>query len=363
MGEGHETKAGRMTSVHLCNTHGELLFALSDQARSPRTAATLIYLDDAVPLEPTMQANIAAAFPEVELIVLRDVEVEAAFANLPGALPALVRRNLRWRTPLGWIRPHSWAPDMLAGRRFDRGYVYHSGFFMAKVVAGMCDRVILRECGLNNYTPYPVPPLKALIRLAHGLDPRRQFLGEEPWIDAVEVGAPENLPGHVRAKATRLTLQDLHADLPPEAAKRVLSCFVTDLPRPAAGRRSALLLTQPLDLIGICPAAEKVSLYAALAAQLQTAGLEVFVKNHPRETPFTLPGTQLIPREIPIEIWPFATAGQFDLGVALCSAALAHDAGFCKTPIQLVPTEAFNRTGFARWRGSVARDLARRLQG
>ena len=69
----------------------------------------------------------------------------------------MIRRNVSWSG--GWrpIGPSSWVPSFLANRTFEIGYVYHPGFFLSKVVAGRCDKVVMRDSGYANYVTHRVP--------------------------------------------------------------------------------------------------------------------------------------------------------------------------------------------------------------
>lgn len=342
-----------MSSVHLCITHRELLFALSD-AVLDGGASKIVVLDDSVVFSATLRERLDELFPEVEFWFTSDRLILNEFQTLPEILPDLVRRNLR----RGFVRPDQWQPARLKGRSFDVGYVYNSSIFAAKVLSGVCSRIVLRENGLNNYSPYKSSGLKALVRLLWGLSPTEQYLGEEPWVDRIEVRRPEALPQKLWAKAVRHDPQMRILDLSLEDRARLFSVFAPEVPAIREDSRSALLLTQPLELIDICTEREKRDLYQSLSNEVSSRGYTVYVKNHPRETPYGLDGTQSVDHNFPVEILPLGTNSKFSLGIALCSASLSGPgAMFCARSLQLVEPEQFNPDDAAFWRPRLLDNL------
>lgn len=345
-----------MRSLHLCNTHGHLLVALCDIVRTD-APVTLVYLDDEIPLPDTMQDRLRTAFPHLTLHIIQDHAMADTFANLPRALPAVIRRNLRWGGNL-LQTARGWQPDMFAGHPISHAYIHNTGFFMAKVVAGHAQTVTLRESGLNNYVGRPVSGLKQSLRLLLGRNPRWQIMGEETWVNHIAVARPEDLPAQVRKKGQTHNLQDHLTQLTDAQKQTLVHCLAPDLPDLPAGTRTALLLTQPLDLVGMCDTATKHRLYGNMVTRLAADGFTVFLKNHPRDAPFILPGTTPIDPITPIELWSLSSNQRFDLGIALCSASLAHGTdNLCTRARQLVSPEHFHATGFNDWH----RDIPARL--
>lgn len=333
------------TTLHLCNTYRQLLLALA--AGGP---STVVYLTDAVPLDVPAQARVMRLCPDVRFLFLSDAALEARFANLPAWLPAIVRRNVRISGPATFARPADWHPDELAGLRFHTGYLYHSGFFAAKVLAARCDRIVLRESGMNNYATLPVPPLKGLLRLASGLPPRQQVWGEEPWVDTIEVEHPERLPSPVRAKGRRLVWAEHLRGADPGCVRALINALVPDLPEIRLRRPAALILTQPLDEIGLCSSAETSAIYGHLATRLAALGYQIYVKNHPREAGHTPAGAVALPSTFPIEAWEFTGNPPFALAVAFHSAALDQaQSGFALVRHQLFPTIVLPRRTTSEW--------------
>jgi hypothetical protein len=348
--------------VFLCGTRRHLLMSLATIAQAGRPA-TVIYLEDLLPIPADMRLRLARACPQVSFIFTSDSDQIAAFARLPRVLPAIVRRNISVGGRWGIIRPAAWQSPLIKDRRFDTGYVYHSVFFMAKVLSGRCDHMVLREDGLSNYVARDVPPFKAALRWLCGLSPGQQIWGEEQWIDRIEVSRPDDLPASVRAKAVRVTFRDVMDVLPAPTARAIGSAFLPDVPQLAHGTRTAILLTQPLDAVGICSPAQKLQIYAQIADQLTQAGYRVYVKPHPTEAESALPGTVALPPTFPVEVWPYITDQKFSRAVALCSTALVSGArAFADQTTQLVPPAMFNADHFADWPGLIAPALAEALQ-
>lgn len=331
-------------TLHLCHNYRQLLHALIDASRDAGPT-TILYLQDDLPVPEPAQALIAALCPAARLAFISDRAMAAEFANLPGFLPAILRRNLRFPVRGGAV-PIRWRPSDFATTRFGTGYIYHPGFFSAKVFAGMCRRVVMRESGMNNYIALDVPPTKAVLRALSGLPARRQIWGEEPWIESIEVEMPEALPVPIRHKARRLRFADVLAAAPERLVERAVALLAPDISDVTVPPHAALILTQPIDELGLCDAENKRAIYARLAHALTARGYRVFVKNHPREAAYTLPGTETVARGFPIETWALVQEGRFALAVALHSAALAQSgADFAERTVQLFDGFAFAGEG------------------
>lgn len=343
-------------TLYLCNTHGQLLFAICDALLENRPTS-LVYLEDEVPLSPGARERLQHQLPELALHITRDGDLMREFANLPRPLPAILRRNLR-----AFASPRNWQPKWLRGKRYDQAFIHNTGFFAAKMVAGISDRVILREGGFNNYNSRPVHGLKRLLRRLSGYPSTLQSMGEERWVDEIAVARPEELPIHLRAKGSGYDLQQRLARLSDAQRRALVACLGPELPELPAEQRNALLLTQPLDLIGMCDRPTKEGLYIELARQLAAAGYRVFLKNHPRETPFELPDTIALDPVSPIELWPLLGRRPFDIAVALCSASLANDTRkLCDQAIQLVSPDSFHPEQFEIWHSEIDRRLVSAL--
>lgn len=347
-GNPHATRT-ELADLHLCNNYRHLLMALASIAASDKLA-TVVYLEDDIALQPDLRRRLEVACPQARILCTRDQDQIKAFARLPHFLPSIVRRNISLGGRFGLTRPQHWHPDLLLGQRFAIGYLYHSGFFMSKVVAGQCAKVVLRESGLNNYITLRVPFGKSLLRLAVGLHPFRQVWGEEPWVDVVEVSRPEALPDSLQSKARKLTFESLMRALPPETATRIAAAFLDDGQRFDPPARSALVLTQPLDRIGLCSIDEQKAIYSDIITRLQRAEYTVYVKPHPLDQLTDFSGVRLMPGSFPAEAIPFVTNGKFSLAIALCSASLSEETSeFAGRAVQILPLEDFNAQGVSRW--------------
>lgn len=106
-----------------------------------------------------------------------------------GFVPGILRRNLRpapvW--PARSAPPLARAPA--GGPAAATGHVFHAGFFF-KVVAGSCDRVVLRESGLNNYITLPVPRAALLRGLSTACRPARRSGAEDAGSTGSRCHAP-----------------------------------------------------------------------------------------------------------------------------------------------------------------------------
>lgn len=339
--------------LHLCNTHGQLLVVLCD-VLTQSGPATLIYLDDEVPLDENRQALLRSRLPDLTLHVLRDANVIEEFANLPHFLPPTIRRNLRF-----WGTPYSWQPDKISGQSFEMANIYNTGFFTAKVAAGIAKSVTLRESGLNNYVGRSVTGVKRILRWLSGYPAGWQTMGEERWVSQIAVARPHALPPHVRNKGRKEDLQAKLAALNALQKDILLQALSPNPPILPTGQKNALLLTQPLELIGMCTREIKEGLYAEMVLQLQDAGFLVYVKNHPREKPFTMSETVQLDPISPIELWPLASTRRFDLAVALCSASLSHGTdALSEKAVQLISPDAFQRDQFQHWQDDIPALLA-----
>ena len=313
--------------------------------------AEIVYLDDDIALPNHVATGIRQKFPQIAFSVRSDRAAIDAFATLPKGFPDLIRRNIAPDLRVGLRRPANRPPEWLAPR-YRTAHVYLTGKFVAKTLPGRCETIVLREEGLGNYYSLPFGPGKALLRMLLGRSPRRQIMGEEKWIDRIELSRPEALPPRLQAKASRLELADLLSRLPGNLAHEVVKVFWQGpLSSPVAG--SALILSQPIDMTGVCSTEEKQAVYAAIRQRLINAGFAVTTKRHPRETTRPCPHGEdaTIPAFFPIEAWPWLTDWKFDVAVALCTSALDTMGGhFSTRQLQLVDPAQFERRELGLWR-------------
>ncbi len=156
--------------------------------------AEIVYMNDYAPLPTEVEARLRQAFPHIALTVRNDRACAEEFATLPRWLPAILRRNLAPQRGRWLVQPAD-APPAWLGPRYRTAVIYVTGPFLTKTLRHRCARIVLREDGLGNYHPRRVGWGKALLRAFSGLPPFRHFMGEEPWVDAIELARPER-PGH-----------------------------------------------------------------------------------------------------------------------------------------------------------------------
>lgn len=350
-----------MTNVHLCNTYRQMLMALSDiMAKGER--ATVIYLQDYLPIGVPEQCRLQEICSNVEFVYTSDAKELQIFRQLPRWVPGILSRNIRLNRYGMPVRPHDWRPDYLSGRSFATGYVYHSGFFMSKIIAGISNEIVLREDGYTNYTPHNVRGyLKQLIRWLSGLPPHIQIFGEEKWVTRIEMSSPDQLPPSIRYKARQLLFDDLMKAIPASTACSLAGTFAptsASFCKETVAEKTVLLLTQPIEIAGMCSKERKVELYQGVVDWMNAHDCRVFVKNHPRESLFELQRTITIPGSFPIEAWPFVTRMRFDVGVALCTSALLDNKmSFVKKGVQLITPDTFFAHATDTWPSQIDTNL------
>ncbi|AUH66482.1 hypothetical protein [Paracoccus zhejiangensis] len=334
-------------------SNAQTLLAALASALGTEHPAEIVYLDDDTPLPDYVAEGIRKHFPHLAFSLRSDRGAIEEFASLPRPVPDLVRRNVAPGLR-GLNRPHHRPPGWL-GPRYRTAYIYLSGNFVSKALRRRCDTIVLREEGLPNYHSLRFGPGKALVRMAFGLSPRHQIMGEESWIDRIELNRPEDLPAKLQAKARKMTFPDLMARLPEDVARTLVGIF-WEGPPPAPITGGALVLTQPIDAIGFCTASEKRAIYRSIRQRLAEAGFAVVVKRHPRERaePAEDSDELVIPPFFPIEAWPWLALQKFDLAVALCTAALNSMGGlFSHRQLQLVDPGPFGRKELGNWQARL----------
>ncbi len=343
--------------LYLAPSSRPLLFSYASALLAGHPA-DIVYMDDYAPIPLQVRESLAARFPQIRLSVQRDRDAVEAFATLPAWMPQILRRNIAPCASGLLSGPADRPPDWLRSG-YRNAYIYVTGPFMMKTLRHRAQSVVLREEGLGNYHSMRAGPVKALMRAALGRAPFRQWMGEETWVDRIEIARPEALPAALRKKAVAVQVFAMLDALPPEEAQRLVSAFWTGAPF-AMPPRPALILTQPLAALGFMSAAEEAALYGEMAAMLTARGYSVVFKQHPQEREIR-PGA--LPAFFPIEAWRWLHTGaqgesRFGLAVALCSAAL--DSGgslFSQHQLQLVAPEVFGRQRVTGWRDRLAAAL------
>ncbi|MCB5408457.1 alpha-2,8-polysialyltransferase family protein [Pseudogemmobacter faecipullorum] len=340
--------------LYLAPSSRPLLFSYISALLSGH-AAEIVYMNDYAPLPEEVRLGLIRAFPDIHLSVRRDSDCIEEFATLPRWMPALLRRNFAPGASGLLAGPADRPPEWL-GPGYRNAYIYVTGPFMMKTLRRRCQSIILREEGLGNYHSQQIPPVKALARAARGLSPFRQWMGEEDWVDRIEIARPEALPPGLRRKAAPRQVFAMMEQLPDAAARRLVQAF---WPGPAFGglpMRSALILSQPLAGMGMMSAPEAERLYAEMAGMLRQAGYSVMFKTHPQERARR---EGALPGFFPIEAWRWLHPEKFDLAVALCSAALDEVGSmFSRDQLQLCSPREFGRNQVSGWRSRLERALS-----
>ncbi len=334
-------------------SNAQTLLAALASALGTDYPSEIVYLDDDTPLPDYVVAGIRTHFPQLTFSLRSDRSAIEEFASLPHPVPDLIRRNVA-PSLRGLRRPHHRPPGWL-GPRYRTAYIYLSGNFVSKTLRRRCQTIVLREEGLPNYHSLRFGPGKALLRLAFGLSPRHQIMGEEGWIDRIEMNRPDALPAKLQRKARQVTFPELMNRLPAGQARTLAGIF-WEGPPPAPIEASALVLTQPIDAIGFCTASEKRVIYRSIRRRLAEAGFAVVVKRHPRERAEPAEDSEelVIPPFFPIEAWPWLARQKFDLAVALCTAALNSMGGlFSHRQLQLVDPGPFGRKDLGDWQARL----------
>lgn len=327
-------------------------------ALANRHPAEIIYLEDGTKLPATVRAALTKRFPTLNISCQSDAAAIAAFANLPSGLPALLRRNIALGR-FGWpLRPDA-KPPVWLGPQYRDAYLYLTGNFTAKTLRRKADRIILREEGLGSSYGLPFGWPKAILRALSGRSPRRQIMGEEAWVDLIEISDPTALPPKLRRKSRALGFAEIMGRLPPAEAQGLARAF-WDGPTEINQGRVAVLLSQPIDRAGLCSTVQKRALFADVAGALERAGYDVVLKPHPHETQTETRDHASLPAFFPVEAWPWLGAQPFDLAVGLCTSALEHpNPAFSRQNLQLIDPAAFRRGDFSAWPEALAQGLRR----
>ena len=313
-----------MTAIHLCITYRQLLMAICDSIKTGRHTA-ILFLTDYQNIDASTRNHLINTYSNIDFHFIREKKQIESFSVLPVCTPDILRRNLSFSSRLRPILPQHWTPNFLNEKRYDKGYIYHSGPFLAKVLRGMCSEIILREDGLSNYVTQPISIKKALLRACFGLPWRGQTWGDESWIHRIEAEYPEKLPATIRNKSAPLKISTLLESINEEQRKKLSAIFDLTQYVGLSVNKSCLILTQPIDLVGLCSEAEKIKIYTLLIENFQKLGYKVYLKHHPKEEPYLLKHAIVnrLPTAFPIELWPYITGHQFDYCIALCSTAIA----------------------------------------
>ncbi|RAU36891.1 polysialyltransferase family glycosyltransferase [Enterobacter sp. ECC-175] len=340
-------------ALHVCITLRQLLISICDAVITKRKT-TIIFLLDYQDLSFERQERLITNFETIEFFFIKEYELINDFCPIQKNIPGIIRRNFSIKDGRFYFGCGKWVPHFLAKRKYNTTYIYHSGPFTSKVVRSVSQKIILREDGLSNYVIQPLHPLKAAVRLFWGLSPFGQVWGEEKWVASLEVESPELLPKRVRKKADKLTISSLLISLDVTNRARLIDSFELQGLSSFDNSRSCLILTQPIDDVGICCTKDKVELYSKLALKFLNKGYEVYIKFHPKEKEYKIPNARVISKDFPVELLKYVLDGQFIYCVALCSSSInSEEHSLALRQKQLIPLEYFNKSYFDGWEDFV----------
>ncbi|WP_345866584.1 polysialyltransferase family glycosyltransferase [Shewanella algae] len=341
-----------MKVIHLCITYRQLLMAIGDALKTGRETTIVCPIDYQFITEQ-IRDRLVRAYPDIKFHFIREASQIADFASLPAMVPSILRRNITLQG--GFRTPAQWCPKFLQGQVFDIGYIYHTGPFLAKVLRGLCQTIVLREDGLSNYVPQPLSVKKAIIRACFGLPWRAQVWGDEPWVNSVEAENPDALPEVIRSKGVQLKLIELLSCIDDVQRMRLANIFGLNEYIGFDEPKGCLILTQPVDLVGLCTETDKLTLYTRLVDLFRAKGYRVYLKHHPKESAYHIGcDVEQLPTGFPIELWSTITGHRFVYCVALCSTALAtNEIRVAEHHMQVIPIEYFNSRYASQWLGLV----------
>ncbi|PPL15525.1 hypothetical protein UN63_12235 [Oceanisphaera arctica] len=181
-----------------------------------------------------------------------------------------------------------------------------------------------------------------------------QVWGEESWIQSIEVEYPDKLPERIKKKAVELKFSTLLSGLNNKARSSFVKVFELESFYRMSSEKSCLVLTQPVDQVGICSAEFKINLYRIIVEKLTEKGYRVFIKQHPKELDYILDNTTKLPTLFPVELWFYLTSHRFDYCVALCSSGIhANGEPIARKSEQLIPLKFFNANYVSDWESII----------
>ncbi|MGR5287486.1 polysialyltransferase family glycosyltransferase [Vibrio maritimus] len=340
---------------HLCITYAHLLAALSKCLECSEYSHTIFMPIDFQYVHPKIRKSLKESFPHIRFVFVKESTFIRSFSRGRDFLPSIVNRNLSFSKGY-FVRPKLWQRANYFDVEYERCYVYHSGPFLAKVLAGQSRKTILRVDGFASYQYQSVQPLKGVLRLMFGLSPKRQIWGEEKWIDVVEAPHPEMIPcSNIRQKAQQTfdVFKYLHDDT---VRGKLMDCFGVAESCYAQAHTQVLLLTQPISEAGLCDAEFKQTLYTRLIELMHSKGFDVILKRHPREQQMIVLNCTELPLDFPVELLYFLGI-KFKVALALNTAALNPETPLAVQQVQLIPLDKFSCQCTYMWHDLIAKNL------
>ena len=237
---------------------------------------------------------------------------------------------------------------------FDIAYLYHSGPFLAKILAYSSNYVVLKEDGIANYCEHKLTFLKSIIRLFFFLNPRNQVWGEERWIDILDVKYPEKLPKRVQKKSRKNQFDLLNKLKTNKNLKQnIYDLFSIDLRfiNESQGKK-IIIMTQPVDQDNLISKVDKKIIYQYIIDFFGDKG-SVFLKQHPREFSDIYSNVISLDKNFPIEV--ISNDIMFDYSISLCSTA--SDFNIAENNLSLIEVKFFKQEYSNKWIDIIKKKL------
>ncbi|PLW82082.1 hypothetical protein CWI75_09780 [Kineobactrum sediminis] len=158
-------------------------------------------------------------------------------------------------------------------------YLFHDRTYLSKYFKSF-DKVNLIEDGRANYQGRKIVRnyLKRTLRFVLGYSYQYQFLGESSEISSVYLMKPEYAPCCIKGKVKPLT--EFVNRLSNDTVRTIISFFRVE----AMESNAILVLTQGLDIAGLCSKKDKLNIYYVLVQKLlDYYSPKIVVKIHPSE--------------------------------------------------------------------------------
>ncbi|AOV97390.1 hypothetical protein A9798_10775 [Edwardsiella hoshinae] len=344
--------------IHVCITFRQLIFAVIDLSNK-NTEGVIVFLIDYQNISFDIRYRLIKNFKKIKFLFIKENCMVNEFSCFSERIPGLLRRNLSFSlTDMKiFLGTRKWVPEIFKKYYFDVAYIYHSGPFVSKVMRAVSDKIILREDGLSNYLIHPITLIKAISRLFFFLSPTGQVWGEEKWVNSLQVESPEKLPMRVIHKASKISFEEIASKLSLNNRQKLLDSFSFEACLPKTKNiKTCLILTQPIDSVGICSTKDKIFFYNIISEKFLSLGYIVYMKNHPKEKVFSLPNVIDLAREFPVELISFVADIKFTYCVALCSTSIASNAGkLAVNNIQFIPLHLYNKDNLFLWKKLIER--------
>lgn len=311
-----------MNQVFVCGTYFQIYVSILKTINSNKSSKSLLILNDHTPeiekIIPLLKEN--GFFDHHILIPFRKIEERLKQeTGLAGKVFGRNKKMIRYVEQHSDILKYS---EFIKDSEFNLFYLWGlpSAYFILKYPKNY-SRII--EDGARNYIS-KTSAFK-LFKRKHILN---TYIGDgfDNPIKEIQVQQPEELDIRIRYKGTKLSLQEMQANLSPENNTKILTVFTNGLSLDFPQEKKLLLITQPIETSDFSEEL-KVSLYEHILAQY-SKDFEIYIKPHPRE--LTNYKTKLkarfveIPRGFPLEMFDLMKSITFDEGITLYSSSLRN---------------------------------------